>query len=193
MQHEINDAEQRAFESRLRSLQPKTPALDRDQLMFRAGQRAVSRGNRLWPTLTIGSWIACAAAIAFLISRPAEVITKTRIVERVVRVPEVVDSSPEPRSTTAKTAIPDREADHAFASHGSDLWSLDEIDGPLTAGGWRNLRTEGLDNRLASAAPEQSRTIKPGRLSPPPKTYGELRRQLMNGNWNGSLNVGQAF
>lgn len=184
MPHALNDDYEQAFETHLRDFQPAMPALDRDQLMFRAGQKTVPRPQKTWPALAIASWAVCAALLGVLIWRPAEVVTKTRVVERIVRVPvEPVD-----RTVPESSPKPERRERYATVIPQEEIWTLADLKGPLTAGGWRLDVNDAFNSHPAMAAvPPEAATDSPPALWERPKTYGELRRALMNGTWDGFM------
>jgi hypothetical protein len=78
--------ELKALESGLRGLVPAV-ALDRDALMFRAGQESMRRGRWTWPTLAAASWLLTVALGSLLATRAP--------VEHVVYV-EVPKAEPAP-------------------------------------------------------------------------------------------------
>ncbi len=86
MSHVPSDPEMTAIESALRALVPSRSGLDRDRLMFRAGQ--VSARSRLltrwaWPSIAATLAIVAAGEGVLLASRP-----EPRVVERLVIVRE---------------------------------------------------------------------------------------------------------
>ncbi len=97
MSHVPSDPEVTAIESALRALVPSRSALDRDRLMFRAGQ--VSARSRLltrwaWPSIAAALAIVAAGEGVLLATRP-----EPRVVERLVIVREPAASpiaGPEP-------------------------------------------------------------------------------------------------
>ena len=83
--------ELKAVESGLASLAPTTLRLDRDRLMYLAGQAAAahdapaglaSRRAWIWPAASAGVGAVSAALLVLLVARPAP-----RVVERIVYVP----------------------------------------------------------------------------------------------------------
>ena len=86
MSHVPSDPEVTAIESALRALVPSQSALDRDRLMFRAGQ-ASARSRFLtrwaWPSIAATLAIVAAGEGALLATRP-----EPRVVERLVIVRE---------------------------------------------------------------------------------------------------------
>src|SRR4051794_22186887 len=79
------------LESALRSLVPRESAIERDALMFRAGQASIARpvfqaARWRWPLAT-----AAAALVALVVGRVTTQISEPRVIERVVavRVPVV--------------------------------------------------------------------------------------------------------
>lgn len=87
--NELPSPELRAFEARLASLAPRSPAIDRDRLMFEAGRASVrvtpQRIRWAWPTAF--SAMSALAASLFL----ALVLRPPMVVERLVQVPVAVE------------------------------------------------------------------------------------------------------
>lgn len=82
--HELNPAEQE-LERVLTGLKPATTRLDRDRLMFRAGQASVPRTSRAWPVLT--GLLAGLVAVSWWFRPPFE--------DRSVRIAQA-ENSPNP-------------------------------------------------------------------------------------------------
>jgi hypothetical protein len=92
------------LEGALRALAPRPAALDRDALLFRAGQAAARRGWG-WPLAAAVSSAAAAVLAVALVTRPGpapRVITVTRFVERVA--PASVPVPPGPQYPPAEPA-----------------------------------------------------------------------------------------
>jgi hypothetical protein len=70
MSDELNAAEVNALETALRALKPQA-SVDRDALMFRAGQESMRRGRWTWPTVAAASWLLAGALGTFVAVRPA--------------------------------------------------------------------------------------------------------------------------
>lgn len=87
MPEEIHDAERAALEGALRALQPLPPRLDRDQLLFRAGQESVRQSRWIWPSVAAASLLLTVGLSGYLAVRPPR--------ERVVLVQVENPSSPE--------------------------------------------------------------------------------------------------
>jgi hypothetical protein len=86
MSHVPSDPEVTAIESALRALVPSRSTLDRDRLMFRAGQvsaRSRSPARWVWPSIAATLTIVAAGEGALLANRP-----EPRVVERLVIVRE---------------------------------------------------------------------------------------------------------
>lgn len=86
MSHVPSDPEVEAIESALRDLVPSRSGLDRDRLMFRAGQvsaRSRSMTRWAWPSIAATLAIVAAGEGALLATRP-----EPRVVERLVIVRE---------------------------------------------------------------------------------------------------------
>ncbi len=82
MSDQYDDREMIDLENALSSLSPAPSGIDRDGLMFQAGQSSARRRGRIWP---LGAAALAGAAIvlgAALVARPAPTVT-----ERVVYVP----------------------------------------------------------------------------------------------------------
>lgn len=90
--------EREPLESALAGLQPAPAALDRDRLMFAAGQAAAPRRSWLWPTSAAALVCLSLGLGAALAMRPAPVETV-----RVVYLP-----APEPTNVTPPLPVPDR-------------------------------------------------------------------------------------
>jgi hypothetical protein len=86
------------LEAALAGLTPAPPAIDRDRLLFRAGQESAPRRGRLWPWAT-GVLAAVAAGLgALLVLRP-----EPRPVERIVYI-TVKEEAPPVRHAVAPAA-----------------------------------------------------------------------------------------
>src|SRR5207249_654076 len=100
MSEDIHDEGLAELEAALAGLAPRPPDLDRDRLLFRAGQESAGRRGRLWPWAT-GLLAAVAAGLgALLILRP-----DPQPVERVVYVP-VKEEAPPVRPADIHTVAP---------------------------------------------------------------------------------------
>jgi hypothetical protein len=102
------NVELKVIESALASLVPAQSRMDRDQVMFRAGQAAARRSSserRFWMALAASFGLIAAGEAAFLSQRPAP-----RIVERIVVVHEPVKSmiapNPQPKPTEPRNPPP---------------------------------------------------------------------------------------
>src|SRR4051794_1911455 len=71
MSEEAYDPEIAAIEARLASLVPASGRIDRDRLMFRAGQMSVPRRGWAWPAATAAMTLVAAALGGALVLRPA--------------------------------------------------------------------------------------------------------------------------
>lgn len=89
--------ELKSLEAALASLRPTPGGLDRDRLMFRAGEESARRlrmGRLVWPAACAASAGVAAALVLMLVSRPGP-----EVVERVVYVP-----APQPAPAKAPPA-----------------------------------------------------------------------------------------
>jgi hypothetical protein len=83
-----------ALETALLALVPASPGLDRNVLMFRAGQASVRRGW-FWPGAAAGSWLALLVLGAAIWLRPAP-DPEVRIVTVTVPIPSPPQEVPAP-------------------------------------------------------------------------------------------------
>ncbi|MGC1274614.1 MAG: hypothetical protein WBC44_12990 [Planctomycetaceae bacterium] len=168
------------FATRLRTARPSPPRLDRDRLMYLAGQRSVTpvrKSRPLWPVLTVAAWAACVVLVGLAFARPPRVVTETKIVERVVEVPaaseiEAPDAEAVPVAVTdttpaATAANPEPPFDFAF---------LDDLQRPLTALASRPSLFENLAQPAAVPTVESPTGVVELKQ---PQTYAELRRELL--------------
>jgi hypothetical protein len=88
-----------ALEGQLRLLAPREGSLDRDALLYRAGQ-ASARGGWLWPLTAAVSTLTAVALGVALASHPGP-----RVVERVVYVPVERPAPEAPRDTSVGEPI----------------------------------------------------------------------------------------
>jgi hypothetical protein len=108
MPKQLSPAEINALEQALTALAPLPSAIDRDRLMYRAGQ-ASSAGRRWpWPSATAVLAMAVAALGAVVIFRPEATVApqaasaekgKVRVVEKIVYVKVPAPAPAEPKST----------------------------------------------------------------------------------------------
>lgn len=70
MPHEVPDPQSAALEAALRSLTPLPDRIERDRLMFRAGQASVPRRGWLWPSSTAAMSLVAAILGGLLLQRP---------------------------------------------------------------------------------------------------------------------------
>lgn len=180
--HDVNDSSgdaAGAFEARLRGVCLVPPRIDRDRLMYMAGQKSAppARPKPLWPLASIAAWAVCAVLAGLLIARPPKVIVETRVVERVIQVPVLahVEARPDSPSSAVSGSRPSASDD--------DLWSLDTIRGPLTV----------LSSRPAYRPSGDSLALAPMRYVVPTRapgpqsaSYGDLRRELLPNSSDGS-------
>jgi hypothetical protein len=95
------------LERLLASLPPRPAALDRDRLLFRAGQASMRR-NRLWPTATFVMSVTSACLAFLLVARPMPQ-TEVRIVRVQIPVP-----APSSQATTDQTIAADAQPNTSF-------------------------------------------------------------------------------
>jgi hypothetical protein len=103
MSSETNHSPLDAFAAKLAALKPSTGALDRDSLLFRAGQASVARRGWVWPTATAFCALAAlvAASLPFWTPAPQQI-------ERVVYVR--VEPAAPPSTQFAGQAAPADQA-----------------------------------------------------------------------------------
>jgi len=105
-----SEAELSAFEAALGALRPAPSRLDRDRLMFEAGQAAArkrTQGTRLWPVLA-ASFACLATGEAFVLTRVREPKVIERVVAREVPAPRA-EPVPEP-AAIAEAPEPNRDS-----------------------------------------------------------------------------------
>jgi hypothetical protein len=78
------------IEVALKSLSPARGAIDRDAIMFRAGQQSM-RTRWVWPSATAALALIAVGEAAFFATRPTP---EPRIIERIVEVPKAEYSAP---------------------------------------------------------------------------------------------------
>jgi hypothetical protein len=170
MSEHVHDEGLTELEAALAGLAPRPPALDRDRLLFRAGQESARRG-RLWPWAT-GLLAAVAAGLgALLVLRPGP-----PPVERIVYVPVKEEAPPVRAAADRPTAPAAADSDVPAATGEADRARLAAF----------RLRREvlrwGLD---ALPAPQPGRdTAPPGSVPPRPTEaprYYQLRVALNAG------------
>ena len=117
MNSEAMNNEDNRLEQSLRQLTPRPSSIDRDRLMFLAGQQSVSgaattkRNHWLWaaPTASMSTVAAC-FAIAFLwqLSREPEVriVVREVLVEKPAPAQVAIAPTPQPKPTATATTAP---------------------------------------------------------------------------------------
>jgi hypothetical protein len=111
MSEELHDSELAALEAALVGLQPLPGKLNRDQLLFRAGQASGQRRGWLWPSAAGALALVAAGLAVALVARPVP----TRV-EHIVYVhlpapvlsPKPVESSSPPKRTLFSVQEPER-------------------------------------------------------------------------------------
>jgi hypothetical protein len=78
------------IEAALSSLTPARGAIDRDAIMFRAGQQSM-RSRWVWPSATAALALIAVGEAAFFTTRPTP---EPRIIERIVEVPAAEHAAP---------------------------------------------------------------------------------------------------
>lgn len=94
-QPELND-----LEMALTGLKPTAPGLDRDQLMFRAGQHSARRRAWPWPVATVALALVAGGLGGLLVARPT--------IEQIVYVPS---ETPLPTAAVVRQEMPVPEPD----------------------------------------------------------------------------------
>jgi hypothetical protein len=99
-----------ALEDALRDLLPRRASVDRDAVLFRAGQASCPR-RWVWPCATAVATAATVFLVMLLVIRPGP-----QVIERIVHVPVPAVSKPErtqgadaPRSPSVEAGSPDAE------------------------------------------------------------------------------------
>jgi hypothetical protein len=128
---EASGPEVTAVERALRELSPRPAVLDRDAILFRAGQSAAPR-SRLWPLAT-----ALAVSVAVVLGVRLALLPGPRVVERIVRVPVVVAAPPdkpagpaeerEPASPGPDSPAPSYQTPQHRLQERLLLWGLDGL------------------------------------------------------------------
>lgn len=98
------DLELKAVADALAQLKPRPAALNRDALMFRAGQASAPRGWK-WPVATAASaLVAIGLGVALLIRPQPPVVERTIVVKVTVPAAETPAPQPKPLTPTPDTA-----------------------------------------------------------------------------------------
>lgn len=121
-----------ALADELRRLAPREPGLDRDALLFRAGQASVRRGL-LWPATAAVSAIAAAALGTILLLQPPPQTVVTTIHVRVEAPAPSPSPSPqvaEPGDPVVETSVPDDMPPHRRLQEHLLRWGLDGLGQP---------------------------------------------------------------
>ena len=177
--HDMNNSTDDLFEARLRAMSAVPARLDRDRLMHLAGQRSATpqrRARLFWPALTCTSWAACAAIAVYAATRPPQVVTQVRIVERVVEAPSVPPPAParrlEPSMIAKRPSVPGESS--LVPANVSDFHFLDDLRRPLTALASRpSLFAKSPETAVAAV------DSPPAEMTTPPKSQLDLRREML--------------
>ncbi|SRR6266478_3276557 len=115
MSDSTTDPKLAALEKSLSALVPAPGRIDRDQLLFRAGQASARRPQRLWPcAMALVSVIAVGLGLALMI-RP-----EPRVIERVVFVSP--ESQAPASGSTGSTPLPNATAVQNKTESSRELW-----------------------------------------------------------------------
>jgi hypothetical protein len=152
------------LETALKALQPAC-SIQRDQLLYRAGQMSVSRGGWLWPAATAGMTAVAAVLGTVLVLRPEPIPT-----EHVVFVPverqAPATAAPEKRQAAA---VPSTDTGEEIPSFWAQLQEPEWKAFEQQAFRWR------IENPPGSARPE---------IASVPPTLGSLMNELFNGKFD---------
>ncbi len=127
------------LEAALGGLQPVTVAIERDRLMYRAGQSSARRRNLAWPILSI----ALALMLGVSLMHQPETKTKTVKVEKLVYIPQPAPSTQPTTRMATHTGQPDPYQIQAQANYvklrdkvlteGLDALPIREVSSPQPA------------------------------------------------------------
>lgn len=188
-QHTPDDDELGRFASALSALAPRESRIDRDRLMFLAGQQsaAVPRTGRrwLWPAATAVSTVAAVVLAVLLALRPEPAVVQ------IVRNVYVDRSAPPAAETAPAKPLPDSPAIIAEApapprrspvepwrplrESAADLPSFD-ADRPA---GYLALRQRVLAYGVDALSPPAPSPALASALQSRPETYGQLREEYL--------------
>lgn len=132
MSEDLRQPELNAVEAALTALKPATGGLDRDQLMYRAGQESMRGRPWLWPGVTAALTVAVAVLGTLLAARPA-----------LREVVHVYVESPDPPTQVVKQEPPASEALPPAAPR----------ETVVVRGDYLRLREELLEGKVGQTAP----------------------------------------
>lgn len=164
------------LEAALAELTPRAVSLDRDRLMYLAGQASVGtlaspRGWR-WPAAFSGMSALAATLLIMLVSRPP------RIVERVVRVavPAASAADERPEALSPDSPAPRVAAREQYLATDSPRIAVDRDRRPSPPA-YRDLR----DRVLAMGIETWTSQPSEGGKSSPPETYRDMLNDALRG------------
>jgi hypothetical protein len=175
--------ELRSLEAALASLAPRRDRLDRDRLLFLAGQESVRtkaiaaapRAWRLaWPAAFSGMTAVAAALLVLLLARP-----QPGAVERIVYVPAAQPKAAEP---AAKPAVPETQPAPREAAGPSPLvaWLEGDRDrSPLRRAPYFQALDEALHQGMRPAPRPAPAGLQEGRRQIGPLSYREMLDSLL--------------
>jgi hypothetical protein len=105
MSEQTREPELAAMEAALRGLAPAPAGIDRDRLMFLAGQARRPRAGWLWPCATAALALLSAGLTGALVLRPTP-----EPVERIVFIPSPSPEAFAPARDDETPRVPDRQA-----------------------------------------------------------------------------------
>jgi hypothetical protein len=157
------------LEAALKGLAPEPPQLDRDQLLFRAGQASARRAGRLWPWAT-GVLGLVAAGLGLALVLQPEPPVRERVVVVYQPAKEPAEKDPLRGLTPPARQSPVAAPRFAAASPEADRLSYGVL--------WGHVQRWGIEG-LPLAVP----VAPPGKAAPPSPvpSYQQLRVSLQTG------------
>jgi hypothetical protein len=158
MPENLPDPNLTALEAALASLTPAPGRIDRDRLLFRAGQASVTRRRWLWPAST-GLMASAAATLCFLLlarpdPAPVERVVFVRVEPPEAPAPKTASSPPASRETAPSLAAEDTagatQVSYFRLQDQVLRWGLDALPSPPPAAVTEPLLT---DERAPGAKP----------------------------------------